>query len=55
MIKSCLFTLVLFKDYVHSIILGLGVIIIWGTILEIIPGKQLYNNSHLYILHVFIL
>ena len=31
MAEECLFALVVFKNYVHSIILGLDVVIIWGN------------------------
>ena len=41
------------KNYVHLIMLGLGAIIMWGTILDIILIKQLNYTSHFYVLHVF--
>ena len=38
MTKDCLFALVLFKNYVHLIMLGLDVVIIWG--------HHFRHNSH---------
>ena len=39
MTQDCLFALVLFKNYVHSIMLGLDAVIIRGNHLNIIPVK----------------
>ena len=38
--EDCLFALVLFKNYVETIMFGLDAVLRWGTFLDIMPTKQ---------------